>query len=79
MSSQADRLHARLLADHQGCQRRAASKQCLNPMDKSREAYLPDAKSGLKLGRRCNAGREGMPVLTVVQDGSSEEEPVTSV
>ena len=34
---------------------------------------LPDAKSGLKQGRRCNAGREGTPVLTVVQDGSSGE------
>jgi len=35
---------------------------------------LPDAKSGLKQGRRCNAGREGTPVLTVVQEGSSGEE-----
>jgi hypothetical protein len=35
---------------------------------------LPDAKSGLKHGRRCNAGREGTPVLTVVQEGSSGEE-----
>jgi transposase-like protein len=36
---------------------------------------LPDAKSGLKQGRRWNAGREGTPVLTVVQEGSPEEEP----
>jgi transposase-like protein len=36
---------------------------------------LPDAKSGLKQGWRCNAGREGTPVLTVVQEGSSGEEP----
>ena len=36
---------------------------------------LPVAKSGLKQGRRCNAGREGTPVLTVVQEGSSGEEP----
>ena len=35
---------------------------------------LPDAKSGLKQGRRCNAGREGTPVLTVVQEGSSGDE-----
>ena len=35
---------------------------------------LPDAESGLEHGRRCNAGREGTPVLTVVQDGSSGEE-----
>ena len=33
------------------------------------------AKSGLKQGRRWNAGREGTPVLTVVQEGSPEEEP----
>src|SRR6266700_128913 len=39
---------------------------------------LPVAKSGLKQGRRCNAGREGTPVLTVVQDGSSGEEPAAS-
>jgi transposase-like protein len=31
--------------------------------------------SSLKQGRRCNAGREGTPVLTVVQEGSSGEEP----
>jgi transposase-like protein len=31
--------------------------------------------SGLKQGWRCNAGREGTPVLTVVQEGSSGEEP----
>src|SRR5438045_5976595 len=31
--------------------------------------------SGLKQGRRWNAGWEGTPVLTVVQDGSSGEEP----
>jgi transposase-like protein len=36
---------------------------------------LPVAKSGLKQGRRWNAGREGTPVLTVVQEGSSGEEP----
>src|SRR5580693_4473158 len=36
---------------------------------------LPDAMSGLKQGRRWNAGREGTPVLTVVQEGSSGEEP----
>jgi transposase-like protein len=30
--------------------------------------------SGLKQGRRWNAGREGTPVLTVVQEGSSGEE-----
>ena len=35
---------------------------------------LPDAKSGLRQGRRCNAGREGTPVLTVVQEGSWGEE-----
>src|SRR5580658_2738477 len=35
---------------------------------------LPDAMSGLKQGRRWNAGREGTPVLTVVQEGSSGEE-----
>jgi len=35
---------------------------------------LPDAKSGLKQGRRWNAGREGTPVLTVVQEGSSGDE-----
>src|SRR5260370_29761186 len=35
---------------------------------------LPGAKSGLKQGRRCNAGREGTPVLTVVLEGSSGEE-----
>jgi transposase-like protein len=34
---------------------------------------LPDAMSGLKQGRRWNAGREGTPVLTVVQEGSSGE------
>jgi transposase-like protein len=34
---------------------------------------LPDAMSGLKQGRRSNAGREGTPVLTVVQEGSSGE------
>src|SRR5712691_8666259 len=39
---------------------------------------LPVAKSGLKQGRRCNAGREGTPVLTVVQEGSSGEEPAAS-
>ena len=39
---------------------------------------LPVAKSGLKQGRRWNAGREGTPVLTVVQDGSSGEEPAAS-
>jgi transposase-like protein len=31
--------------------------------------------SGLKQGWRCNAGREGTPVLTVVQEGSAGEEP----
>ncbi len=31
--------------------------------------------SGLKQGWRCNAGREGTPVLTVVQEGSPGEEP----
>ena len=36
---------------------------------------LPVARSGLKQGRRCSAGREGTPVLTVVQDESSGEEP----
>jgi transposase-like protein len=36
---------------------------------------LPVAKSGLKQGRRWNAGREGTPVLTVVQEGLSGEEP----
>ena len=36
---------------------------------------LPDAMSSLKQGRRCNADREGTPVLTVVQEGSSGEEP----
>src|SRR5256886_14885609 len=36
---------------------------------------LPVAKSGLKQGRRWNAGREGTPVLTVVQEGSSGEDP----
>ena len=36
---------------------------------------LPGAKSSLKQGRRCNAGREGTPVLTVVQEGSSGEGP----
>jgi len=36
---------------------------------------LPVAKSGLKQGRRWNAGREGTPVLTVVQEGSAGEEP----
>ena len=30
--------------------------------------------SGLKQGRRWNPGREGTPVLTVVQEGSSGEE-----
>src|SRR6266567_499881 len=35
---------------------------------------LPGAKSGLKQGRRCNDGREGTPVLTAVQEGSSGEE-----
>src|SRR6266536_1774262 len=39
---------------------------------------LPVAKSGLKQGRRYNAGREGTPVLTVVQEGSSGEEPAAS-
>src|SRR3989440_858671 len=39
---------------------------------------LPVAKSGLKQGRRWNAGREGTPVLTVVQEGSSGEEPAAS-
>ena len=34
---------------------------------------LPDAKWSLKQGRRWNAGREGTPVLTVVQEGSSGE------
>jgi hypothetical protein len=34
---------------------------------------LPDAKWSLKQGRRWNAGREGTPVLTVVQQGSSGE------
>ena len=36
---------------------------------------LPDAMCGLKQGWRCNAGWEGTPVLTVVQEGSSGEEP----
>jgi hypothetical protein len=36
---------------------------------------LPDAMSSLKQGRRCNADWEGTPVLTVVQEGSSGEEP----
>src|ERR1700729_3122479 len=36
---------------------------------------LPDAKWSLKQGWRCNAGWEGTPVLTVVQEGSSGEEP----
>jgi transposase-like protein len=31
-------------------------------------------KSGFRQGRRANAGREGTPVLTVVQEGSSGEE-----
>jgi len=35
---------------------------------------LPDAKSGLKQGRRWNAGREGTPVLTVMQEGSPGDE-----
>jgi transposase-like protein len=39
---------------------------------------LPVAKSGLKQGRRWNAGREGTPVLTVVQEGSSGEGPAAS-
>jgi transposase-like protein len=47
------------------------SEQCLKPVDESRGRFLPDAKSGLKQGRRCNAGREGTPVLTVVQEGLS--------
>jgi hypothetical protein len=47
----------------------------LEPVDESREAYHPDAKSGLKQGRRCNAGRVGTPVLSAVLDGSSEEQP----
>jgi len=36
---------------------------------------LPDAMSDLKQGWRCNAGWEGTPVLTVVQEGSSGEGP----
>ena len=32
---------------------------------------LPVAESGLKQGRRWNAGREGTPVLTVVPAGSA--------
>jgi hypothetical protein len=47
----------------------------LKPVDESRGRTLPVAKSGLKQGRRCNAGREGTPVLTVVQEGVSGEEP----
>jgi transposase-like protein len=49
-------------------------EQCLKPVDEWRGRTLPVAKSGLEQGRRCNAGREGTPVLTVVQDGSSGEE-----
>jgi len=36
---------------------------------------IPDARWSLKQGWRCNAGWEGTPVLTVVQDGSSGEQP----
>jgi transposase-like protein len=36
---------------------------------------LPDARWSLKQGWRWNAGWEGTPVLTVVQEGSSGEEP----
>ena len=39
---------------------------------------LPVAKSGLKQDRRCNAGREGTPVLTVVQERIVGEEPAAS-
>src|SRR5450631_1441131 len=35
---------------------------------------LPDARSGLRQGRRWNAGREGTPVLTVMQEGSPGDE-----
>jgi transposase-like protein len=36
---------------------------------------LPDAMWSLRQGWRWNAGREGTPVVTVVQEGSSGEEP----
>jgi transposase-like protein len=42
-------------------------------VDEAGGRTLPDAKWSLKQGRRWNAGREGTPVLTVVQEGSSGE------
>ena len=44
------------------------------PVDEPEGRTLPDAKSGLEQGRRWNVGREGTPVLTVVQEGSSGDE-----
>jgi hypothetical protein len=59
--------------------RQVASNACLWIRREARGheggCTFPVARSGLKQGRRCNAGREGTPVLTVVQEGVSGEEP----
>src|SRR2546429_3915123 len=49
---------------------RCASEQCSKPVDEGRAGYPPDeSKSRNRVtAPRANAGREGMPMLTVVAD-----------